>query len=45
MNYTRDVERIDYISSQAKKLAWGERLTPINARRRVRATLYDLYCE
>ncbi|KZV76100.1 DnaJ-domain-containing protein [Peniophora sp. CONT] len=39
MNYTRDIKRIEFISSQAKRIAWGERLTPSDKRRRVKVPL------
>ncbi|VDC07300.1 unnamed protein product [Peniophora sp. CBMAI 1063] len=39
MNYTRDIERIELITSQARKLAWGERLTPLSNRRRIKVPL------
>ena len=37
MNYNRDLSRIEHIIREAKLAAWGQRMTPVETRRKVRA--------
>jgi len=39
LNYKRDLKRVDHIVREAKMAAWGQKMTPVEGRRKVKVNL------